>query len=158
MKRALILILLLLPFMSMAQKTDFSGKWNLNLKKTDLTRVPNWLPTRSFEIKQKNDFITIEAKMYDDQMVQHYYNETLPFNGTTTETVTYGDNKRSVSLKWNFDNKSFTLLVRPTTNDGPTGADFTETWSLENDGKTLVVDHIPSQLNGYTYKVYYDKK
>lgn len=157
MKKTLVLIFLLLPIMSIAQKSDFSGKWNLNLKKTDLTRVPDWLVTRSFEIKQKNDAIAIEAKFYDEQMVNHYYTETIPFDGTTVETITYADNKRIVSLKWDFDNKSFALSVRPATSDGPTGFDFTETWSLENDRKTLVVSHSPSQGNGYDYKAYYDK-
>ncbi|HZY37571.1 MAG TPA: hypothetical protein VFE53_13030 [Mucilaginibacter sp.] len=157
MRKAFIIVLLLLPLIGTAQKTDFSGKWNLNLKKTDLSRIPNWLPTRSFEIKQKNDVITIEAKMYDDQMDQHYYTETLPFDGTTTETITYGDNKRMVSMKWNFDNKGFMLSVRLAPSDGPSGTDFTETWSLENDGKTLVIDRIPAQANGYALKAYYDK-
>jgi hypothetical protein len=95
--------------------------------------------------------------MYDDQMDQHYYTETLPFDGTTTETITYGDNKRMVSMKWNFDNKGFMLSVRLAPSDGPSGTDFTETWSLENDGKTLVIDRIPAQANGYALKAYYDK-
>ena len=158
MKRALLIILLLWPLLSMAQKADFSGKWNISSKKTDISQVPDWLPTRSFEIKQKNDEITIAAKFYDDQMTQHYYTETLPFDGTEVETITYGDNKRFVSLKWRFDDKSFTLSVRPATSDGSTSADFSETWSLENDGKTLVVERNATQANGYHLKAYYDKK
>jgi hypothetical protein len=158
MKRALVLILSLLPFVSIAQKTDFSGKWELDMRTTDFERVPEWLVPKSFEVKQKKDVIIFEVKIYDNQGVQHYYTETISFDGTTSETITYDNNKRMASLKWNADNKSFVLSVRPVTSDGQTGFDFTETWSLENDGKTLVVNRIATQANDYNIKAYYDKK
>jgi hypothetical protein len=158
MKRSLVLILLLLPFMSMAQHMDFSGKWNLNLQKTDFKQAPDWLLPKSLEIKQKNDAIIIEARVYDDHRVQHYYTEILSLDGTISTTFTYNNNKRIVSLRWNLDNKSFVLSVRPVTADDQFGPYFTETWSLENDGKTLVLDRVASQANDYSVKAYYDKK
>jgi hypothetical protein len=158
MKRALVLILWLLPFISMAQKTVFSGKWDLNLQNTDFQQAPDWLFPKSIEIKQKNDLIIIEAKIYDNQRLQHYYTETISFDGTTSETITYDNNKRMASLKWKEDNKSFVLSVRPVTAEDQSGPDFTETWSLENDGKTLVVNRMATQANDYNIKAYYDKK
>lgn len=115
---------------------------------------------RSLDVKQKADALIIEVKAYDNQRVQHYYTETIPFDGTTVETIIYSGTKRRVSLRWNNDNKGFVLTVRiiREDDDGTTNTDFTETWSLENDGKTLVIDHEPAQLNDYTVKAYYDKK
>jgi hypothetical protein len=158
MKRSLVLILLLLPFISMAQKTVFSGKWALNLRKTDFKQAPDWIAAKSFEITQKNDVIVIQAKVYDQQMVEHYYTETIPFDGTTSETGTYNRNKRIVSMKWDYGDKTFVLSIRSVTGDDGSGKDFTETWSLENEGKTLVVDRVATQGDDYSIKAYYDKK
>jgi len=160
MKRLPVLLLLFLPIICIAQKTNFSGKWNLNLQKTDFKRAPDWLMPKSFEITQKNDALVIEAKVYDKEGIQHYYTETLSFNGTTKETIIYAEYKRVVSMRWNDDNKSFVLSVRliNENEDNPSSSDFTETWSLENDGKTLVVDREATQANEYSVRAYYDKK
>jgi len=158
MKRSLVLIFLLLPFISLAQKTVFSGKWVLNLRKTDFKQAPDWLVPKSFVITQKNDTIVIQARVYDNQMVEHYYSEIVPFDGTTSETIIYNRNKRVVSLKWDYGDKSFVLSVRLVKGDGQPDSEFTETWSLENDGKTLVVDRNARLLDDYSITAYYDKK
>jgi len=158
MKRSLVFLLLLLPVLSMAQKTDFSGKWELNLRKTDFKQAPEWLVPRSLEVKQKTDAIIIQARIYDKEMVGHYYTETLSFDGTTRQTATYGSNKRTVSLKWEYGDKSFVLSVHAVTDGADAGSDFTETWSLENDGKTLVLDRVATQYGDYSIKAYYEKK
>jgi len=160
MKRLLMSILLLFPLISMAQKTNFSGKWNLNLQKTDFKRAPDSIVPRSFEIMQKNDAIVIQAKVYDKDRLQHYYSETISFDGSKQETIIYADYRRIVSISWNADNKGFVLYVRLRNEDedNPSSSDFTETWSLENDGKTLVVDREATQANDFSIKAYYDKR
>ena len=158
MKRSLLLMLLLWPFLSMAQQTDFSGKCDLNLQKTDFEHAPDWLMPKSLEIKQKSNALVVEATIYDEHRMQHYYTETLSFDGTNSTTFTYDNTRRIVSLKWNLDNKSFVLSVRPVAGDDQEGFDFTETWSLENDGKTLVLDRVATQASDYNVKAYYDKK
>lgn len=158
MKRSFVILLLLLPLLGRAQKNVFSGKWVLNLRKTDFKQAPDWLLPKSLEVTQKNDAIIIQARVYDKDMVGHYYTETLPFDGTSRQTATYGSSKRTVSLKWDYGDKNFVLSVHAVTDQDDTGTDFTETWSLENDGKTLVLDRVATQYGDYSIKAYYDKK
>src|ERR1700734_3457465 len=139
MKRLFILILLI-PLACAAQKADFSGKWSLNTRKTDFKQAPDWIAPFSFEIKQKKDMLVIETKIYDKESNQHYYAESIPFDGTTNEVLLYNDNRRDVSMRWSYNDSVFQLTVRIIKPDNPSGTTYTETWSLQDGGKTLVVD------------------
>ncbi len=157
MKKILILAIFS-PLISLAQKTDFSGKWSLNLRMTDFGRVSEWNVPRSYDIKQQKDAMIIQAKFFDDQMEPHNYTERIPFDGKTTETLTYGDNKRVVSMKWNAASDGFMLTVQMKTTDGQSVPIFTEIWSLNDGDKSLEVDREPTQAEDYSIKAYYDKK
>jgi hypothetical protein len=165
MKR-LLLLMILLPVFARAQKTDppangrlvFSGKWTLDIRNTDFGQIPESILPREFEINQKSNAIVIQAKVYDKQMTQHYFTETISFDGTTSEVITYSGNKRLVTLKWNDDNKGFVLSVRLLMADGQSGSTFTENWSLDDEGKTLVLDRVATQADDFSLKGYYDKK
>jgi hypothetical protein len=146
------------PLIGIAQKTDFSGNWSLNTRKTDFKQAPDWIMPVAFEIKQKKDQLVIQTKAYDKGMVQHYYTEYLPFNGSASEVMTWDDNKRNVSLHWNPIDSSITLSIRVIKSDNPSGASYTETWSLGDDGKTLIIDRQASQADGYNIKAVYNKK
>lgn len=168
--KKLVIILFLVPFLGLGQKdsathtialafskVDFTGNWAINLKKTDYGQAPEWILPRSIEIKQKIDVIIIQSKAYDKQMVQHYYLEKIPFEGRLAETITYSNNKRMVSLNWNYDEKGFVLSVQLIMQDGKSPPAFTELWYLENGGKTLVIDRRATRADDFNVKAYYNK-
>jgi hypothetical protein len=156
-------IILIITSSAFAQQANilaaFIGKWEIDMKKTDFerVRVPVWLLPRSLEIKQKKEVATIDSKWYDQQMKQHYYTEYLPLDGTSYELILADGDKRVVSMKPNDQGTSFVLSVHTLKSNGDRDKDFTETWSLEDDGKTLTIDRKAQQANDYSIKAYYTK-
>jgi hypothetical protein len=103
--------------------------------------------------------LVIQAKVYDADMVQHYYDESISFDGKTNEILLYNQNKRDVSMRWASNNDSSCILtVRIIKPDNPAGITYTETWSLQDGGKTLVVDRVSPLADEYSIKAYYKKK
>ncbi|MFI5163363.1 MAG: hypothetical protein ACHQHN_18940 [Sphingobacteriales bacterium] len=139
--------------------TAFTGKWEIDMKKTDFerVRVPIWLLPRSVEIKQKKEVVVIDSKWYDQQMKQHYYTEYLPLSGSSYELILANGGKRVVSLNPNNQGTGFVLSVRMFKPDGDQDKDFTETWAMEDNGKTLTIDRKAQQANDYSIKAYYNK-
>ena len=138
----------------------FTGKWEIDMKKTDFerVRVPIWLLPRSLEIKQKKEVVTIDSKWYDQQIKQHYYTEYLPLDGTAAELILADGGKRVVSLQPNYQGTGFVLSVHTLKSNGEQDKDFTETWALEDNGKTLTIDRKAQQANDYSIKAYYNRK
>lgn len=154
----LFILIMLIPFAGVAQKADFSGKWSLNKRKTDFKQAPDWILPISFEIKQKKDMLVIQAKVYDKETNQHYYTESIPFDGKTSEVLLYNEDRRDVSLRWGYNDSSFILTIRFIKPDNSSGTTWTETWSLEDGGRTLAVDRVAQQADEYSIKAYYNKK
>ncbi len=138
---------------------QFVGKWEIDMKRTDFVqaRVPEWILPRSLEIKQKKGVIRIDSKWYDEQMQQHYYTEYLSLDGTSNELILADGSKRVVSLKLNDEGIGFVLSVHTYNSNGDHDKDFTETWALEDDGKTLTIDRKAQLANDYSIKAYYGR-
>lgn len=167
-KRSIIFLLsvfigLLATSAGYAQQTSalavFTGKWEIDMKRTDFERmrVPVWILPRSIAIRQKKEVLTIDSKWYDQQMQQHYYTEYLPVDGTSYELILADGGKRVVSLKPNGQGTSFVLSVYTLRSNGDRDKDYSETWALEDDGKTLTIDRKAQQANDYSIKAYYTK-
>ena len=63
-------------------------------------------------------------------------------------------------MKWDEDGQSFVLSshgIRPT---GESTGSATETWTLQNEGKVVVIDRSVTQADGFQYSIraYYDKQ
>ena len=96
----------------------------------------------------------------DEQLTAHTYAETLPFDGAAVATdVQYNKTRRSASLRWNSDGLGF-VVASSATKDGQAGSKVTENWSLDDGGKTLVIDRHVVQPDGFAYftKAFYDKQ
>jgi hypothetical protein len=137
----------------------FTGKWEIDMKKTgfEQVQVPIWILPRSLEIRQKKEVLTIDSRWYDQEVKQHYYTEYLPLDGTAAELILADGGKRVVSLKPNGQGTGFVLSVHTLKPGGDQDKDFTETWALEDEGKTLTIERKAQQANDYSIKAYYTK-
>ena len=142
-------------------KTNFSGSWALNLDKTDQGGAPVWVLPTKFAIAQSANSIVISRTLTDDQHSQNSYTDTLLFDESAVTTiVAFLHSKKISRLKWATDGKRFVIESTSIDSSGEYGSKTTETWSLLDDGKTLIDQRRIVQTNGMDYIInaYYDKK
>ena len=156
--KKLFFLLLFVPMLGVAQLAGFSGKWSLNTKKTEFKQVPEYVLAVSLEVKQKKDMLVAQYKMYDKEGTQHYYEQSMRFDGKMEEVLLYNDERKQVTMRQGSNESSFLLSVRVIDAGNPAGRTYTETWSLEDGGKTLVVDRVAPLADEYSIKAYYSKK
>ena len=152
--RKLILAFLICTSMSaFAQKTNFSGSWQLDTAKTVFGEAPKTIIPEKITVDQQSDKLLLgRINVNEQQQEQPAVAETLLFDGTPFQRTT-GDSQVSTMLHWPSDT-SFVL-----TRDGILKA--TETWTLADNGKTLVIDRsVEQKSNGfkYTIKCYYNRQ
>jgi hypothetical protein len=155
---AIIMAFLASSFLIPAPLTDFSGNWMVNKSKTQFGNAPEWILPKWFSVEQKQNAISIERTQADDSMKQRSFKESLSFDGTESTSETYKHAKIMSILKWNEDGKTFSLSAHSLDENNKAGASYSEVWSLEDNGKTLVIDRDVTQANGYKYniKAFYD--
>jgi hypothetical protein len=138
-----------------SQKTDYSGNWMINKSKTDFekSRAAEWVVPSILKIEQASDKLILTRISVNAQSEeQPAIVETLSFYGTPFQRKSGDATTVTTSLKWTSD-ESFTLKSK-----GVSTA--SEIWTLENGGKTLVVDRSVEQADEgkYTIRCYYDKQ
>lgn len=143
-----------------AQSVNFSGTWMINKEKIEWGQAPEYVLPRRFTVQQNKKDINFLRTVLDNQLGEHDYTERLSFDGTEQTTVIYSGAKRTSSLKWNDDKKTFTISTSNINPNQQGSNKITEIWSLIDDAKTLVVDRHVEQPDGLKYdiKAYYDKK
>jgi hypothetical protein len=147
-------------FRGPVQQTDFSGTWVINKGKIQFGEAPEWVLPKGFTVSQQKDSMSIIRIMLDDQMGEHPFTETLTYDGKESHNTTFQQVKKTSTLLWIADGKSFVLTTTGITSDGKPGNASKEIWSLDDEGQTLIVDRSVKQADGmeYTIKAYYDKK
>jgi hypothetical protein len=153
MRKLLLAFLICTSTAAFAQKTNFSGNWKLDTTKTQFGQAPKYMIPWKIKVDQQADDIVIMRTPLDTAMQeQAVVKETLNFNGSVFQQLSGGKNV-TTKIVWP-DDHSFTL-----TRNGSLNA--TETWTLEDDGKTLFIDRFVEQTsNGFKYEIkcYYDKQ
>lgn len=152
-KTTLCLFLAMTGLNAMAQKTNFSGTWNIQTEKVDWGRAPQTVLPSVYNIVQGPDKFTVTRTLVDDSQVEHPSADTLTYDNKPRTNLSYTGNKKTTSIKWS-DDKTALLLTTSTTS--PTGEPYysaTETWTLTDGGKTLVIDRSVEQANGNNYKI-----
>ncbi|HYM95373.1 MAG TPA: hypothetical protein VET23_14645 [Chitinophagaceae bacterium] len=152
LKQLLILLaapVFLLSFISKPGHVNFSGQWKLNEGKSDLGQFASFA-TRSIKTEQNDDSISIDRtapSMNGDDFTTH---ETLTFDGKESESKLFGESTKKASVKWADDGQSFTITYKLLLdfNGQQNEVNGTETWSLSDDGKTLVLDNKSSSSFG----------
>jgi len=152
--RKLILAFLISTSMSaVAQKANFSGNWLIDKSKTNFDHAAEWVVPKIIKVDQQaGKLILTRINIDNQQQEQTPVTETLAFDGTPFQRTPTAGNTVTTTLNWQND-QSF-ILVRNGTQTA------TETWTQENNGKTLVVNRVVALADGrqYTIKCYYSKQ
>jgi len=145
-----------------ARKTDFSGRWRLNKSKTKLEGVvKNNFFSSALNVTKNGAALVVERTDVNNttKEKESYYSEQFKLRGTPTQTTMDNRFPEADSLENNPEIPGLTLgrciKVLP-----PFSINITETWTLEDGGKTLVVDWADhSDIAGdFTVKLYYNKQ
>ena len=160
--KKLFVIVLLFSLKASAQRISYSGNWRINKEKINWTvignfKVPEWTLPKGFVINQNASEIMFERIMLNGDLSEFKYTEILKYDGTSSEIITPNGTNRKSFLEWNSDKNTFIISSRGTVDKETTN--IIENWSIEDEGKTLVINRHVEQSNGWKYdiKAYYDK-
>ena len=154
MKKLLIMLLICSSITAFAQKTNFTGKWLINKSKIDFGQAPEWIVPKSIQIEQGTDKITVTKTNLNPELKDLVpVTDRLTFDSKPFERTTAAGLLVTSSLKW-LNDSSFTISLKTTKQQA------TETWNLEDSGKTLTINREVEQTDGlkYTVRCFYDKQ
>ncbi|HET7219382.1 MAG TPA: hypothetical protein VFJ02_15095 [Vicinamibacterales bacterium] len=152
------LIAVLVFFSPAAQdaKPDFSGKWTLDVAKSDFGQMP---PPESMvaviEHKEPNVKITSTQKNQQGEVTNERTMTTDGKENNNTLRTMMGDQPITSTTKWNGKAlvTAFRLAFQETT------IDVSESWDLAADGKTLTVTRdFKSQQGDFSQKSVFNKQ
>jgi hypothetical protein len=150
----------LFAFTQKADKANFSGSWSLNEGKSELGDFGARITPKKIKVEQKDDAITI-TKISSFNGNEMSTDETLSFDGKTSETTAFGNSKKKSTAKWSEDGQTLTVSYSIAFDRGGQTMEITgtETWTLANDGKNLSLVTVSSSPQGErTLKAMYDKE
>jgi len=143
---AYTLLLLCSAMTVFAQKTSFSGNWIINKDKMDFGQAPEWVIPKNIKVEQGADKLTLTRISLDQSLAEQApITETLAFNGKPFLRTPASGPLVTTTLHW-LNDQSFTLVRKGT-------SIVTEIWTLEDGGKTLVVNRDVTQDNGLKYNL-----
>jgi len=153
MKKIIFAFLICCTTAAFAQKINFSGSWQLDTNKTAFGEAPKNIIPWNLTVAQQADKLVLTRVLLNEQLQALPPKvETLALDGTPFQQ-TAGDTQIVTTIHW-LDDASLML-----TRNGTISA--TETWTLEEDGKTLFIDRsVEQKSNGFKYniKCYYTRQ
>ncbi len=154
-KKSIIIIVALLIYSigSFSQKINFAGNWVINKSKTDFGNAPEFVLEKTIKVEQRNDKMDIARIRLDHQLNElPPMIQTLAFDGTSfTGPQPTGPDVTS-EMHWQNDQSLIINLKGAST--------AVETWTLDDGGKTLIINRSVQQSNGmkYSIKAVFDKQ
>jgi predicted GH43/DUF377 family glycosyl hydrolase len=142
-----------------AQKATFTGTYNINKSKIDFGQAPQWILPIRYKISTDGDKFVIVRINTDQNGTES--DRTLSFSSNNTfEYTAPSGSKVKTTLQWSADGTQLTFDQQSVAADSKQGLIVKETWSLADNGKTLVADRHVEQPDGLKYdiKAYYDKQ
>ena len=139
-ERALAAILLVLLVLGTVAATkglaDFSGTWKLNMKKS--TGAPDWRPDTVLVVLQSPYQVHFSYFLNDDA-TQPFENHDYVTNGKEAQLYATGNETVYSSVRWT-SKRVLQIRMRRMVRTEIADTDWTETdtWTLSDDGKTLV--------------------
>ncbi len=171
-----IIFTLLLAITTFGQnsKTDFSGAWELDMKKSSL-HEKSILTSMTMTVKQTNEKIVIKRKTKRDSDSSSSATRTIKFNSKKKEDEAYkldgsetttelnnGQAEGTLKLKAQFEtNEKLILNKNINLNYGINAINSTtkETWKLSDDGKILeVISEVRTNVNTLVSKMIFTRK
>src|SRR5450631_4391987 len=134
MKKIIFILSLLTSIHAVAQKTDYTGRWLIDKQKTDFegARAVEWVVPRIISIDQHTDKLILTRTLTDSLLTdKRPIEEVLSFDGTPFKRIVPPGPQVVTSLHW-LNDQSFKIGRKGTQT-------VTETWTLEDSGKTLII-------------------
>ena len=144
--KVVMLVAMVLSAVTVYGQADFTGKWKLNLDKTQFNETPGSPAAASLVVEQKNGIITLQR---NDRA-----KETLKIDSTASIEISEGENKTTISMKPTADKKGLVETRIYSYAEEPTEVvanKKTRTWNLSKDKKTLTITDQIEASNGDVY-------
>jgi hypothetical protein len=147
----MLLSFLILP---QQQKADFSGSYVINKSKVDFGGAPEWVLPKTLKVFQSSEKIVVITTLLDDDLKEMApVSDTLGIDGKGFDRKGSSGSQITSSVKW-INDQSLQINVQSGKRH------VVETWTLEDNGKSLSENREVEQANGvkYNMKAYYDKQ
>ena len=124
---------------------DFSGKWVIDLSKSDFGSAPHNLAYKQILVSQNPNSITIENLLTSKNGSDSSSVETLTYDGKFSKTVlantAHGIDTRYCAASFTSDGRSLTITENHEINQSGVIGKFkvTEIWTLSESGNELIV-------------------
>lgn len=147
-----------LPFVSFAQKIDFSGVWLIK-EKSNISGIDyvNGLP-KKINVTQYADSIKIERIINAEDNRDFTYSETVNFNGDSSAMITRAERRAFSTIKWPIDSNTFTETTNYYSLNG-NSFNFakTETWKIIDNALVIIKSNTyPQQIDNWSVKGVYE--
>lgn len=153
-KISLLLTLALLSSITIGQRTNFSGTWNINREKSELNDQFSMAPN-SLMLDQSRKELSIQRNS-SWQGQDFSYTDTFTLDGKECENVGFMDMIKKSTANWNDDKKSIMITSTIEMQDG---SEMTITENLSLDGDNLVLHTSASSSYGEMSEVFvFDKQ
>jgi len=147
----------------MITKPDFTGKWVINLPKSDFASSPLYVAPKQLEITQTPNYLVMKQTVLDNFGQDSIMRVKLWLDGKSSSEMLTGDQRtRLYRMSWSDDGQAMKVDYSSSYSNDPHREEYhtTEEWKLTPDGKELLLDKNVQPDNGSAYevKVAYDKK
>jgi len=144
------------------ERTDFSGIWVINLKKSEFKEIPIYAAFNRLKVDQKIDSITLNGFNTGENNENISEVVTYALNGKSFERITSDNRKLITNLYWSDDERSLKKIGIYSFDDNQQKEEYkrTEVWGLLNNDSILTIDITVAYKTGYEYsiKAAYDKQ
>lgn len=142
----LILILIVTSLFSGAT-VNFSGNWNLDSEKSDLSGTRIWL--QEINVTQKGDSLITKRTYENENGEQYPFVEKLTLDGQEHSMTVY-EMPRTSTAKWTADHKRILINSQITYwgNSGEVTVKTTENWNLQEKGSVLSIEFTSASDRG----------
>ncbi len=147
-------------FISKSTRVDFSGEWKLNRGKSELGQFAEF-SVHTIKTNQLADNISIARTAPSFEGGDNTTNEALSFDGKESTSTVFGNSTKKCTAKWSEDGKALTMTYKLNLefNGEVMEITGTETWTLEDDGKTLVSkNNSSSSFGDMSTRLVYEKQ
>lgn len=154
-RRILVVLALALcaAFALSAATPDFSGKWKINVSKSDFGQMP---PPDKFEMTVEHKEPAVKSTSHTvNQMGEMTMEANYKTDGTETTNKGFGDSTTKSTAKWDGE----TLVITTQAEFQGNKVQITSRWSLASEGKVLNIDQsFKSDMGEFTSKRVMEKQ
>jgi hypothetical protein len=155
-------MLLLFGAAQIINRPDFTGKWIINLSKSEFDDSPLYTAPKQLEIKQLANYLEMKQIVIDGFGQDSTMRVKLWMDGKSSEMQTADQRTRIYRTTWSKDDQVMTEDYSSSYSGDSQREEYhtTEQWKLTPDGKGLQLEkHVQvDNGSGYTVKAVYDKQ